>query len=48
LARERGLFVRNAAAMGARLGTRAIRIAVKDGATNARMITILRETCARL
>ena len=48
LARERGLFVRNAAAMGARLGTRAIRIAVKDAATNARMITILRETCARL
>jgi histidinol-phosphate/aromatic aminotransferase/cobyric acid decarboxylase-like protein/GNAT superfamily N-acetyltransferase len=39
--RERGLFLRDAAAMGSRLGDRAIRIAVKDAATNRRMIGIL-------
>ncbi len=41
--RERGLFLRNAATMGTVLGDRAIRIAVKDAATNRRMIEILRE-----
>ena len=42
-ARERGLFLRNAAVMGARLGAHAIRVAVKDAATNRRLIAILRE-----
>ena len=41
--RERGLFLRNTATMGTVLGDRAIRIAVKDAATNRRMIEILRE-----
>ncbi len=39
--RQRGLFVRNACAMGSELGDRAIRLAVKDAATNRRMIEIL-------
>jgi histidinol-phosphate/aromatic aminotransferase/cobyric acid decarboxylase-like protein len=39
--REQGLFLRDAAAMGSGLGERAIRIAVKDVATNRRMIGIL-------
>ena len=41
LCREQGLFLRDAAAMGSRLGDRAVRIAVKDAATNRRMIGIL-------
>ena len=41
--RERGLFLRDASAMGSQLGDRAVRIAVKDPATNRRMIEILRE-----
>jgi histidinol-phosphate/aromatic aminotransferase/cobyric acid decarboxylase-like protein len=43
--RAQGLFVRDAARMGARLGPRAIRLAVKDAATNRRMLRIIRETC---
>jgi histidinol-phosphate/aromatic aminotransferase/cobyric acid decarboxylase-like protein len=43
--REHGLFARDASAMGARLGTRAIRLAVKDAVTNHRMLEILREVC---
>ena len=39
--RERGLFVRDAGAMGSQLGSHALRIAVKDGETNQRMLTIL-------
>ena len=39
--RERGLFLRDAALMGSQLGSRAIRIAVKDAATNARMIDLI-------
>lgn len=39
--RERGLFLRDAGAMSARLGDRAIRIAVKDSVTNQRMLDIL-------
>ncbi len=42
---QRGLYLRDAAAMGADLGDRAIRIAVKDPATNARMVAILGEVC---
>jgi histidinol-phosphate/aromatic aminotransferase/cobyric acid decarboxylase-like protein len=41
--RERALFIRDAAQMGTRLGSRALRIAVKSQATNARMIEILKE-----
>ena len=40
-ARERGLFLRDAAAMGSQLGPRALRIAVKDAATTERMLNIL-------
>lgn len=41
-ARVEGLFLRDAVRMGARLGAQSIRIAVKDAATNARMLAILR------
>jgi len=41
LSRERDLFLRDAAAMGARLGERAIRVAVKDAATNRKIVEIL-------
>jgi histidinol-phosphate/aromatic aminotransferase/cobyric acid decarboxylase-like protein/N-acyl-L-homoserine lactone synthetase len=41
--REQGLFIRDAALMGARLGGRFVRIAVKDSATNEKMLAILRE-----
>jgi histidinol-phosphate/aromatic aminotransferase/cobyric acid decarboxylase-like protein/GNAT superfamily N-acetyltransferase len=41
LARAEGLFLRDAVRMGARLGPRALRLAVKDAATNARIIAIL-------
>jgi histidinol-phosphate/aromatic aminotransferase/cobyric acid decarboxylase-like protein len=39
--REQGLFIRDASTMGASLGNRAIRIAVKDRETNRRMVEIL-------
>jgi histidinol-phosphate/aromatic aminotransferase/cobyric acid decarboxylase-like protein/GNAT superfamily N-acetyltransferase len=45
--RRRGFFVRDAALMGTQLGTHTIRIAVKDAATNRRILEILREVCAR-
>lgn len=41
--RAQGLFLRDAAAMGSRLGDRAVRIAVKDAATNRRMAEIIRQ-----
>jgi len=40
--RERRLFLRDAGAMGRKLGTHTIRIAVKDPETNARILTILK------
>lgn len=40
--RAHGLFLRDAARMGARLGDHAIRVAVKDPETNRRMMEILR------
>ena len=43
LARSRSLFLRDAGAMGSRMGTHALRIAVKDEVTNHRMLGILRE-----
>ncbi|MBL9219184.1 MAG: histidinol-phosphate aminotransferase family protein [Opitutaceae bacterium] len=45
LARAEGVFLRDAVRMGARLGPRAVRIAVKDAAANARMLTVLRPIC---
>lgn len=39
--REHGLFLRDAARMGANLGSHAIRVAVKDAETNGRMLKIL-------
>jgi histidinol-phosphate/aromatic aminotransferase/cobyric acid decarboxylase-like protein/N-acyl-L-homoserine lactone synthetase len=41
--RERGLFLRDAGLMGTQLGGRFIRIAVKDAATNHRMVGVLGE-----
>jgi histidinol-phosphate/aromatic aminotransferase/cobyric acid decarboxylase-like protein/GNAT superfamily N-acetyltransferase len=41
--RERGLFLRDASPMGRGLGSKAIRVAVKDAETNARMLETLRE-----
>jgi histidinol-phosphate/aromatic aminotransferase/cobyric acid decarboxylase-like protein len=46
-ARSEGLFLRDAARMGATLGPRAIRLAVKDAATNNRMLAILQKITAR-
>jgi histidinol-phosphate/aromatic aminotransferase/cobyric acid decarboxylase-like protein/GNAT superfamily N-acetyltransferase len=46
--REHGLFLRNAAQMGTRLGPRAIRVAVKDAATNQRMVAVIREILSPL
>ena len=43
LCRERGLFLRDAAGMGSRLGDRAVRLAVKDAETNGKMVEILSE-----
>lgn len=40
-ARDRGLYLRDARNMGNAVGDRTLRIAVKDAATNARMIAIL-------
>lgn len=42
----RGLFMRDAVRMGASLGPRVIRIAVKDAATNARMLRLIRTAIA--
>jgi histidinol-phosphate/aromatic aminotransferase/cobyric acid decarboxylase-like protein len=43
-----GLFIRNAGSMGTALGSRAIRIAVKDAATNARMVEVVQAAQERL
>lgn len=39
--RASGLFLRDVASMGSQLGHRAVRIAVKDGATNRQIVTTL-------
>ena len=39
--RQHGLFLRDASTMGSNFGQHAVRIAVKDAATNARMIKII-------
>jgi histidinol-phosphate/aromatic aminotransferase/cobyric acid decarboxylase-like protein len=41
--RERGLFLRDAGKLGTSLGQHALRIAVKDTATNRRMVKIISE-----
>lgn len=41
--RARGLFLRDAAAMSPQLGDRCLRLAVKDDATNQRMLALLRD-----
>jgi histidinol-phosphate/aromatic aminotransferase/cobyric acid decarboxylase-like protein/GNAT superfamily N-acetyltransferase len=46
--RTHGLFLRDAGAMGAGLGPRTIRIAVKDSATNTRILEILEQVTALL
>jgi histidinol-phosphate/aromatic aminotransferase/cobyric acid decarboxylase-like protein len=46
--RARGLFVRDAGAMGRQLGKYAVRIAVKDAETNERMLRIILDTNNRL
>ncbi len=43
-----GLFLRNPVTMGSELGSRSIRIAVKDAATNARMLSIIDTSQQRL
>jgi histidinol-phosphate/aromatic aminotransferase/cobyric acid decarboxylase-like protein len=45
--RRHGLFLRNARLMGARLGSHAIRVAVKDAASNERMVGIIKTASAR-
>jgi histidinol-phosphate/aromatic aminotransferase/cobyric acid decarboxylase-like protein len=45
--REQGLFIRDAGSMGASLGDRFMRIAVKDGDTNRRMLHIIRTVLAQ-
>jgi histidinol-phosphate/aromatic aminotransferase/cobyric acid decarboxylase-like protein len=45
--RQQGLFLRDAAAMGSQLGRHALRIAVKDAATNHRIVEILSEVTLR-
>jgi histidinol-phosphate/aromatic aminotransferase/cobyric acid decarboxylase-like protein len=39
--RKKGLFLRDNASMGGQLGPDVVRIAVKDSATNDRMVAIL-------
>jgi histidinol-phosphate/aromatic aminotransferase/cobyric acid decarboxylase-like protein len=41
--RGEGLFLRDAGTMGSRLGPRALRVAVKDGGTNRRIVEIIGE-----
>ncbi len=41
--RERGVFLRDVRAMGTRLGSHAVRIAVKDAAANRRIVAVVRE-----
>ncbi|MBA3963137.1 MAG: histidinol-phosphate aminotransferase family protein [Chthoniobacterales bacterium] len=44
---EKHLYLRDAATMGAGMGERAIRLAVKDGATNSRMLEIITDLLAQ-
>jgi histidinol-phosphate/aromatic aminotransferase/cobyric acid decarboxylase-like protein len=40
-----GLFLRDASTMGSQLGAHAVRVAVKDSATNDRIVKTLRTVC---
>ncbi len=44
--RAHGLFLRDASVMGTQLGTHALRIAVKDGQTNSRIVDLVAATLA--
>ncbi|HYE58388.1 MAG TPA: histidinol-phosphate transaminase, partial [Rhodothermales bacterium] len=44
--RARGLFIRNVRNMGTRVGTRTVRLAVKDAPTQARMLDLFAEALA--
>jgi len=44
--RRSGLFIRDASTMGVAMGRHAVRVAVKDEATNARMVEIVRRALA--
>jgi hypothetical protein len=46
--REHGLYLRNVGNMGARMGNRAIRVAVKDRVTNQRLVEILGRVVRRV
>ena len=46
-ARARGVFIRNVESMGTSLGARAVRVAVKNQATNARTLAVLAISCKR-
>jgi histidinol-phosphate/aromatic aminotransferase/cobyric acid decarboxylase-like protein len=46
--RRHGLFLRNAVSMGSQLGARAIRMAVKDAATNDRMLRMINAALERI
>jgi histidinol-phosphate/aromatic aminotransferase/cobyric acid decarboxylase-like protein/GNAT superfamily N-acetyltransferase len=46
--RDHGVFLRNAAQMGTRLGPRAVRVAVKDTVTSERMAAVIRKIWAQL
>ena len=45
---QHGLFLRNPGSMGASLGSRAVRIAVKDAPTNTRMLAIIKAAHERI
>ena len=45
--RQHGLFLRNATFMGTDLGSHAIRVAVKDAATNAEMVSVIKSVTGR-
>jgi histidinol-phosphate/aromatic aminotransferase/cobyric acid decarboxylase-like protein len=46
--RAHGLFLRDAGAMGSRLGRHVLRIAVKDAETNQRMVAVLAEVLSQI
>ena len=46
--RERDVFIRDVANLGCSLGSHAIRIAVKDSATNQRIVSILSNVLEQL
>lgn len=48
LCRERGLFIRDAGATSRTLGERVLRIAVKDGDTNRRIVQLMEASLAQL